>query len=609
MAETFTPTLLTQINNQASSAVSVINANFQAIATALNDVLSRTAVAPNQMGAVLDMNNNRIINLPAAAYPTDPLRLEDLQSSTAFANVLAQATTASTAAASAAAAALSSAAQAAASAAAAATSVVVGQAGVLTGTTLAANVVNSSLTKVGTLTSGAIGSGFTAIPTTALAASTISGVTLGGTLATLTLGTHLTAGGTSYNGSTAVTVTSDATNLNTASTIVARDGSGNFSANTITAALTGTASGNLPLIGGTLTGELKTIASTATTAGLNVPPGTAPTSPANGDIWTTSGGAYVQINGATVGPLGTGGSTFTGGTLTSELITTASTTTNAGLNIPPGTAPTTPSNGDVWTTSSGIYVRINGTTVGPLGTGGGGGLIPWSITGGFPTSASTSSLTISACTCVDATTTTTLTYAGGTVTTGTGINTLGVSSLAASTTYHVYLCNGTSGTGIYGSTTLSMPPSSAPSGYQAYVRRLFSFITNASSAIIAWNAVEVESGAVRFFYTTPPNDINSSSGISSPTLEALSVPSGFSVETHFTGTLAYTSALNVFFYSPLNSSATTAVTGNLYLTASGATGADFFLYTNTSRQIYIYGSTGLPTVKAYTHGYKDQRRI
>lgn len=45
----------------------------------------------------------------------------------------------------------------------------------------------------------------------------------------------------------------------------------------------------------------------------------------------------------------------------------------ASLNIPHGSAPTTPTNGDVWTTSAGLYVRINGATVGPLGTGGGGG--------------------------------------------------------------------------------------------------------------------------------------------------------------------------------------------------------------------------------------------
>jgi hypothetical protein len=55
----------------------------------------------------------------------------------------------------------------------------------------------------------------------------------------LTLGSYLT--GTSYNGSTAVTAAVDATDANTAGKVVARDGSGNFSAGTITAALSGNA--------------------------------------------------------------------------------------------------------------------------------------------------------------------------------------------------------------------------------------------------------------------------------------------------------------------------------------------------------------------------------
>jgi hypothetical protein len=87
-----------------------------------------------------------------------------------------------------------------------------------------------------------------------LANSTISGISLGSNLATLTFGTHLT--GTSYNGSTAATIATDATDANTASTIVARDASGNFSAGTITASLTGHSSLDLPLAGGTMTGGI-----------------------------------------------------------------------------------------------------------------------------------------------------------------------------------------------------------------------------------------------------------------------------------------------------------------------------------------------------------------
>ena len=139
---------------------------------------------------------------------------------------------------------------------AASSAAVVAPAGSLTGSTLASGVAASSLTSVGTLTSGAIGSGFTAIPNSALANSTISGIALGSNLDTLTFGTHLAAGGSSYNGSANVTISTDATSANTASTIVARDGSGNFSAGPITASLTGHASLDLPLSGGTMSGSI-----------------------------------------------------------------------------------------------------------------------------------------------------------------------------------------------------------------------------------------------------------------------------------------------------------------------------------------------------------------
>jgi hypothetical protein len=61
---------------------------------------------------------------------------------------------------------------------------------------------------------------------------------------------------------------------------------------------------------------------------------------------------------------GTGGCTFTG-----EVVTAPSTASNAGLNIPPGTAPTSPVNGDIWSTANGFYYRVNGTTVGPISVG------------------------------------------------------------------------------------------------------------------------------------------------------------------------------------------------------------------------------------------------
>lgn len=44
----------------------------------------------------------------------------------------------------------------------------------------------------------------------------------------------------------------------------------------------------------------------------------------------------------------------------------ASTTAAASIRLPHGAAPTSPVNGDMWTTTAGLFVRINGGTVGPL---------------------------------------------------------------------------------------------------------------------------------------------------------------------------------------------------------------------------------------------------
>ncbi len=57
--------------------------------------------------------------------------------------------------------------------------------------------------------------------------------------------------------------------------------------------------------GGVMTGRLVTAPSGASTSGLNLTPGSVPASPADGDMWATSAGLFVRINGGTLGPLGT----------------------------------------------------------------------------------------------------------------------------------------------------------------------------------------------------------------------------------------------------------------------------------------------------------------
>lgn len=68
---------LANLQNE-TTAVTAINSNSAAIETAIENTLSRDGRSPNQMNANLDMNHFRILNLPAPSSPNDPVRLTDI---------------------------------------------------------------------------------------------------------------------------------------------------------------------------------------------------------------------------------------------------------------------------------------------------------------------------------------------------------------------------------------------------------------------------------------------------------------------------------------------------------------------------------------------------
>ena len=76
------------------ASVAALNANFSAIATAIENTLSRDGTSPNALSANLDMNSNRILNLPAPTSNNEPVTrayLETLDSNAYDASVSAAA--------------------------------------------------------------------------------------------------------------------------------------------------------------------------------------------------------------------------------------------------------------------------------------------------------------------------------------------------------------------------------------------------------------------------------------------------------------------------------------------------------------------------------------
>jgi hypothetical protein len=105
---------------------------------------------------------------------------------------------------------------------------------------------------------------------------------------------------------------------------------------------------------------------TATLANNGVSPGSYTMVQVNSKGLVTAGGSPSTLSGYGI----TDALPLAGGTMTGKIITAPSTVASAGFNLPHSASPTAPVDGDVWTTSTGMFARINGITATISGNGG-----------------------------------------------------------------------------------------------------------------------------------------------------------------------------------------------------------------------------------------------
>lgn len=245
---------------------------------------------------------------------------------------------------------------------------------------LAHNGANSDITSLSALTSLSLPAATTSSATFTIPAGSAPTVPSNGNIWTTTSGLFAYLNGTTYQ------FTIDSNNLSDlTSASMARTNLGLGTAATVN---TGTSGGTIPLLNAanTWSGKQTLFASTTSGAPFNIPQGTAPTSPSNGDCWTTSAAVQCQINGTTLTLASTSGAVTsfntrtgavtllstdisgasgvltTGATMTGALVLPAATTSLAPLTIPHGTAPTSKSDGNCWTTTASLFCYLNSTT-------------------------------------------------------------------------------------------------------------------------------------------------------------------------------------------------------------------------------------------------------
>jgi hypothetical protein len=190
------------------------------------------------------------------------------------------------------------------------------------------------------------------------------------------------------------------------------------------------------------------------------------------------------------------------------------------------------------------------------------------------------------------------------------------STLANSTTYHVYMCTGATGTGSYVSASLTP---TFPAGYAVSARRVGSFHTTAAGAPIPYISIEIAGGATLNWLVTQTLDVSTTVQGTTRIAYALNVPTGIKVQAIIrssvgplaNGQIILTSGDETDVAPPANNSyGFLAVPGfdMANSTAASWTIATPILITNTSGQIGARSYAANTSLYVVTRGFNDARR-
>ena len=282
-----------------------------------------------------------------------------------------------------------------------------------------------------------------------------------------------------------------------------------------------------------------------------------------------------------------------------------------------------------WNSTSSVWVLTSGLALGALAYLGlaapsgllyssGGNLnsyVPTTISGNLPTAMSgtntTAAITVSAGQCSDSTNATQMQGAGYSwaASNGNAINgtDAGSSTLANSTTYHMFLCSGASGTGTFASASLTP---TFPTGYATYKRRIFSFTTNSSGAPLVIAPVEIAGGGMDVVLSAGATAQTASVSGTASTVTITNVPTGITVKPNIrianqtSSQYVLVSSLAASDLAPNNGG---TAPGNSCQNPGGQTIANPNIITNTSAQIRARAS-GSDSLYIYLDGWQDFRR-